>query len=267
MECDSNDRPLSPREFRDTFFGGIRGANLVWFRGCTAMSSPAGADSLSRLESDIVRCRACPRLVAWREEVARDKRAAFRAERYWGRPVPGFGDPAARVAVVGLAPAAHGANRTGRIFTGDRSGDWLFASLHRVGLANQPASTGRGDGLRLSGVWVCSVVRCAPPANRPTPAERDACLPYLRRELALLAGLRVVVALGRFAYDALPRALDVPRGERRPAFGHGVDASLGGLTVVCSYHPSQQNTFTGRLTAPMLDSVLRRAARLAGLDG
>jgi uracil-DNA glycosylase family 4 len=230
------------------------------------MSSPAGADSLARLESDIVACRACPRLVAWREEVARTKRAAFSAEEYWGRPVPGFGDPAAAVAVVGLAPAAHGANRTGRIFTGDRSGDWLFASLHRVGLANQPGSTARSDGLQLSGVWVCSAVRCAPPANRPTPAERDACLPYLRRELALLEGLRVVVALGGFAYDALPKALDGPRGGR-PAFGHGVEASVGGVTVVCSYHPSQQNTFTGRLTAPMLDSVLLRAARLAGLDG
>ncbi len=214
------------------------------------------------LSAEISSCRACPRLVAWREEVAATRRASFSDQEYWGRPVPGFGDLRARIVVVGLAPAAHGANRTGRIFTGDRSGDWLFASMYRCGLANQPVSVSRDDGLRLRGVWVCSAVRCAPPANRPTPSERDRCFPFLVREVGLLPSARVFVALGRFAYDAACRLLGVAR---RPAFGHGVELAVpGGGSLVCSYHPSQQNTFTGRLTEGMLDSVLARAAELAG---
>ena len=227
------------------------------------------ADALERLagvEGEIVDCFACPRLVAWRTEVASVKRASFRDDEYWGRPVPGFGDPQARVAVVGLAPAAHGANRTGRIFTGDRSGDWLFASMHRTGFANQARSVSRDDGLRLNGAWVCSAVRCAPPANKPTPEERDRCLPFLVRELDALVEVRTVVVLGRFAYDVVSRLYGL---SGRPAFGHGVEvaASADGATpaVVCSYHPSQQNTFTGKLTEPMLDSVFERAAELSGL--
>ena len=204
-------------------------------------------------------CRACPRLVAWREEVAATRRAAFRDEEYWGRPVPGFGDPDASIVVVGLAPAAHGGNRTGRVFTGDRSGDWLYGSLYRCGLANQPTSVRPDDGLRLDGVWVTASVRCAPPANRPTPAERDRCLPFLVRELALLRSVRVLVALGQFGYDVVARALARAGGpasvtaSRRPAGD--------GRTVICSYHPSQQNTFTGKLTEPMLDAVFGRAVR------
>ncbi len=205
-------------------------------------------------------CRACPRLVAWREEVAAVRRAAFRDEEYWARPVPGFGDPNASIVIVGLAPAAHGGNRTGRVFTGDRSGDWLFGSLYRCGLANQPTSEHRGDGLRLYGVWITAPVRCAPPANRPTPAERDRCFPYLERELALLPSAHVFVALGQYGYQVIARALGlVPR----PRFGHGVEVPAGqGRTVICSYHPSQQNTFTGKLTAPMLDAVFGRAREL-----
>ena len=224
---------------------------------------------LALLAAEIEDCRACPRLVAWREQVARERRASFRAEDYWGRPVPGFGDPSARIAVVGLAPAAHGANRTGRIFTGDRSGDWLFASLHRCGLANQPFSLSRADGLQLRDVWICSAVRCAPPANKPTPAERDRCLPFLKKELSLLERLRVVVVLGQFAYDTMARLLgDLPRP--RPRFGHGVvvhAARPGGVSIVCSYHPSQQNTFTGKLTESMLDSAFVSALALAGGPG
>jgi uracil-DNA glycosylase len=220
-------------------------------------------DSLARLEAELTACRACPRLVAWREQVARDKRAAFRDEGYWGRPVPGFGDPAARVALVGLAPAAHGANRTGRMFTGDRSGDFLYAALWRTGFANQPTSVGRHDGLALAGAWITAPVRCAPPANKPTPAERDRCRPFLERELALLGDLRVFVALGQFGYQALCGLLGLAR---RPPFAHGVEAVLpDGRTVVGSYHVSQQNTFTGRLTKPMLDAVLLRARVLAGM--
>jgi uracil-DNA glycosylase len=212
---------------------------------------------LAALADEIVACRACPRLVAWREQVAVDKRAAFRDEEYWGKPVPGFGDPAATVLVLGLAPAAHGANRTGRVFTGDRSGDFLFAALHRVGLANQPTSVGRDDGLRLDGVWISASVRCAPPANAPTPAERDACRPFLVRELAALRHLRVVVCLGAFGYEAACALLGV---RPRPRFGHGVEVvAPGGPTLLCSFHPSQQNTFTGRLTPDMLESVLARA--------
>jgi uracil-DNA glycosylase family 4 len=205
-------------------------------------------------------------LVAWREEVARVKRAAFAGEEYWGRPLPGFGDPDARVVLVGLAPAAHGGNRTGRIFTGDRSGDWLFASLFRTGFANQPTSVARDDGLRLSGAWVAAAVRCAPPANRPLPAERDNCLPYLVRELALLERASVIVALGSFGWDAALRALarlgeTVPRP--RPKFGHGASAEIGRFTLLGCFHPSQQNTFTGKLTEPMLDDVLGRARAVA----
>ena len=219
------------------------------------------ADSLARVTDEVVACGACPRLVAWREEVARDKRAAYRDDDYWGRPVPGFGDPFAELLLVGLAPAAHGGNRTGRVFTGDRSGEWVFRALHRAGYANQPTSERRGDGLRLRGAYVAAAVRCAPPANRPTPAERDNCVPFLARELALLGDLRVIVVLGQFAYDVVARLLGV---RPRPRFGHGVEVALDdGRTIICSYHPSQQNTFTGTLTEPMFDAVFARAGALS----
>jgi len=218
---------------------------------------------LDELTSEITQCRRCPRLVAWREEVALQRRAAFADQEYWGRPVPGFGDPDARVALVGLAPAAHGGNRTGRVFTGDRSGDWLFSALWRAGMANQPRSVGIDDGLVLSGAYVLAAVRCAPPQNKPTPAERDECRPFLHRELALLRQLRVVVALGQFAYQVLAQELGL---RPRPRFGHAVEAVVpDGPTVICSYHPSQQNTFTGKLTEPMFDAVFDRARVLAGL--
>ncbi|MGY1639326.1 uracil-DNA glycosylase [Geodermatophilus sp. SYSU D00742] len=232
--------------------------------------SARGARDLAVLDARISGCRACPRLVAWREEVARVKRASFRDEDYWGRPVPGLGPADARIAVVGLAPAAHGGNRTGRVFTGDRSGDWIFAALWRAGLASQPTSTHVGDGLELTGVRVAAAVRCAPPANAPTPEERDTCSPWLARELALLPDLRVVVVLGGFGWTALWPVLAeagyrLPRP--RPAFGHGVEVTLEGpggpLTLLGSYHVSQQNTFTGKLTEPMLDAVLSRATDLA----
>jgi uracil-DNA glycosylase family 4 len=222
---------------------------------------------LTELEAEIVACRACPRLVAWREEVARVKRASFAQEIYWGRPVPGFGDPEATVLVLGLAPAAHGGNRTGRVFTGDRSGDWLFGALHRVGMANQPESVSLDDGLELHGCWVAAAVRCAPPANKPTPAERDTCLPFALRELELLHAVRVIVCLGGFAWDAALRILaagDQPVPRPRPKFGHGAEASVGERTLVGCYHPSQQNTFTGKLTRPMIDDVMRRARELGG---
>ena len=219
--------------------------------------------SLDELEQRVVNCRLCPRLVEWREQVAREKRAAFAREDYWGRPVPGFGDPGARVFVLGLAPAAHGGNRTGRVFTGDRSGDWLFASLHRTGFANQPQSIRAGDGLRLTGLWIAAAVRCAPPANRPLPSERDNCLPYAAEELELLPRVRTVVALGAFAWDAALRLHGGPRP--RPKFGHLAEAELpGGRTLIGCFHPSQQNTFTGKLTEPMLDAVFRRAQALIG---
>lgn len=214
-------------------------------------------------------CRACPRLVAWREQVAVVKRAAFRDETYWGRPVPSFGDPAASVLLVGLAPAAHGANRTGRIFTGDRSGDFLFAALHRTGFANQPTSVRPGDGLRLTDAWITAVVRCAPPANKPTIEERDTCLPWTAAELDLLPNVRVLVCLGRFGWDGALRLLEargVPMPRPRPKFGHGAEHDLGGVHLLGTFHPSQQNTFTGRLTEPMLDQVLERARELAGGD-
>jgi uracil-DNA glycosylase family 4 len=202
-------------------------------------------------------------LVAWREQVGREKRAAFRDDEYWARPVPGFGDPAARVCLVGLAPAAHGANRTGRMFTGDRSGDFLYAALWRTGFANQPTSEWRDDGLKLRGAWITAPVRCAPPANKPTPDERDRCRPFLARELALLAEVRVFVPLGQFGHQVLCDLLEV---RPRPRFAHGATHQLpDGRHVVASFHVSQQNTFTGRLTEPMLDAVLLQARALAGL--
>jgi uracil-DNA glycosylase family 4 len=222
---------------------------------------------MDALQDRITACRRCPRLVAWREAVAREKRAAFRDETYWGRPVPAFGDAGARVLVVGLAPAAHGANRTGRMFTGDRSGDWLYRALHRAGLANQAESTHREDGLRLTDVWVSAAVRCAPPANKPTPAERDACRPWLEAELDLMPQVRVVVTLGSFAWTQTLKLLEgrghaLPRP--RPGFGHLAEAAPGGgLVVLGSYHPSQQNTFTETLTEPMFDAVWARARALA----
>ena len=219
--------------------------------------------SLQRLSELVATCRACPRLVECREEVARERRAAYRDETYWGRPVPGMGDPHARVMIVGLAPAAHGGNRTGRIFTGDRSGDWLFASLHRCGFANQAESLRRGDGLRLIDAYITAAVRCAPPENRPLPAERDRCRPYLVREMQLLERLAVVVALGAFAWDAVLRA-DIALGGRRPRprprFSHGAEVTLHRFTLLGCFHPSQQNTFTGKLTTEMLDATFRRAA-------
>jgi uracil-DNA glycosylase family 4 len=221
---------------------------------------------LTALEARVVTCRRCPRLVSWREQVAREKRAAFATEEYWGRPVPGFGDPDARVFVLGLAPAAHGGNRTGRVFTGDRSGDWLFAALHRTGFANQPTSTHRDDGLRLRDCWIAAAVRCAPPANRPTPTERDNCLPYAAQELELLGQVRVIVCLGAFAWDAALRLAAMrgaPAPRPRPRFGHGAEAPAGDLLLLGCFHPSQQNTFTGKLTAGMLDAVFARAAELA----
>jgi uracil-DNA glycosylase family 4 len=228
---------------------------------------PAPPPVLAEITAEVVECRLCPRLVAWREEVAANPRTSYRAEVYWGRPIPGFGDPAARVVVAGLAPAAHGGNRTGRVFTGDRSGDWLFRAMHRAGLANQPHSVSADDGLTLTGAWVTAAVRCAPPANKPTVEERDTCARYLVRELAILEPA-VIVVLGSFAYEAVWRvlrdmgtALPAPR----PRFGHGVEVPTGGPVVLCSFHPSQQNTFTGKLTETMLDEIFLRARSLAGL--
>jgi uracil-DNA glycosylase len=215
---------------------------------------------LATLHDEVVACRRCPRLVAWREEVARTKRAAFMDEPYWGRPLPGFGDADARLLLLGLAPAAHGGNRTGRVFTGDRSGDWLFASLWRAGFANQRESRSLDDGLTLHDAYVTAAVRCAPPANKPAVAERDACEPFLRRELALLVQLRVIVALGGFAHEIAARALGL---RPRPRFGHGAETtSSGGIVLLDSYHPSQRNTSTRKLTAEMLDDVVLRAREL-----
>jgi len=224
-------------------------------------------DHLEALSREVVACRRCPRLVAWREEVAQAKRAAYMHEEYWGRPLPGFGDPSAKVLVLGLAPAAHGGNRTGRIFTGDRSGDWLFAALYRAGLANQPTSVARDDGLALSGCYITAAVRCAPPANRPLPSERDNCMPYLVRELSLLASVTVIVTLGGFAWDVALRtasALGAAIPRPRPRFGHGAAIDIDRWTLIGCYHPSQQNTFTGKLTEAMMDQVLTRARELAG---
>ncbi len=224
---------------------------------------------LPALEREITACRRCPRLVAWREEVARTKRRAFAHEEYWGRPIPGFGDPHARVLILGLAPAAHGANRTGRIFTGDRSGDFLFAALHRAGYANQPVSVRAGDGLELSGAWIASAVRCAPPANQPTPAERDACLPWAVRELELLSSVELILCLGGFAWQAalhLRAAAGEPMPRPRSKFGHDAfwDGDGGRWPMLGCFHPSQQNTFTGRLTETMIDGTLARARALTG---
>jgi uracil-DNA glycosylase family 4 len=225
------------------------------------------AAALEELNSEVVQCRRCPRLVAWREQVARERPARYANDRYWARPLPGFGDPDARVLTVGLAPAAHGGNRTGRIFTGDRSGDFLFASLYRTGFANQPTSTGPNDGLRLTGMYVAAIVRCAPPANRPAPAERDNCLPYLVREMRILDGARTIVALGAFAWDGALRALAALglTTRPRPVFTHGAEARIGTYRVIGTYHPSQQNTFTGKLTEAMLEAVFLRAGAAAGL--
>jgi uracil-DNA glycosylase family 4 len=228
--------------------------------------APPRTDSLQQLTAEIHACRRCPRLVEWREASAAMPPRRFQGEDYWARPVAGFGDPDALLAIVGLAPAAHGANRTGRMFTGDRSGDWLYAALHRAGYASQPESVRGDDGLRLRGAYVTAVVRCAPPANRPAPTERDNCLPYLVRELELLKRCQTIVALGGFAWDGALRALrelgiEAPRP--KPRFGHGAEAMLGSWKMLGCYHPSQQNTFTGRLTEPMLDSIFSRARELS----
>jgi len=232
----------------------------------------AGRSALTALESEVTACRLCPRLVAWREHIAATKRAAYADQTYWGRPVPGFGDPDAWLLVVGLAPGAHGSNRTGRMFTGDGSGQWLYRSLHRAGFASQAVATARDDGLTLTGAWITAAVRCAPPANKPAPDEWAACRPFLARELALLPHVRVVVALGGFAWQ---KVLDVGRDSRpgveaslgwtvprpAPAFGHGADVDLCAVRLIGCYHPSQQNTFTGRLTEGMLDEVWELAKR------
>ena len=226
------------------------------------MSKPFGIDELN---AEIIGCRRCPRLVAWREQVAREKRAAYADEAYWGRPVTGFGDPHARIAIVGLAPAAHGANRTGRMFTGDRSGDWLYRALHRRGLASQATATGLDDGLALTDVWITSAVKCAPPANKPSAEERITCSSWLEAELGLLSNVRVFVCLGQFGYHALWRylagrfALPKPR----PRFGHGLQVDLDGAIVLASFHPSQQNTFTGKLTEEMFDDFFVRVVDAA----
>ncbi|MGA9276676.1 uracil-DNA glycosylase [Ilumatobacter sp.] len=217
--------------------------------------------ALVEIGAEIIECRACPRLVAWREQIAQDKRAAFRDEEYWGRAITGFGDERARIVVLGLAPAAHGANRTGRMFTGDRSGDWLFRAMHRAGLANQAESVSADDGLELTDAWVTSAVKCAPPDNKPTPGERDTCAGFLRRELVALETMRVVVCLGTFGFDAALRHFGV---RPKPKFGHGVEVVVdGGPILLGCYHVSQQNTFTGRLTEPMLDAIFSRALTLA----
>jgi uracil-DNA glycosylase family 4 len=222
---------------------------------------------LESIEAEIVSCTRCPRLVAWREESAAHPPARFLGQKYWARPVPGLGDPRARVLIVGLAPAAHGGNRTGRVFTGDRSGDFLFPALYEAGFANQPVSVGLGDGLELRDMFVAAVNRCAPPANKPTPQERDNCLPYLAEDISVLESCRVIVCLGSFAWDGALRALLALGFESRPrpSFGHGAQALVGPYQLLGSYHPSQQNTFTGKLTRPMLLSIFTRARTLAGL--
>ena len=227
-------------------------------------SNRARTDLLHAVQEEVAGCRLCPRLVAWREQVAAAPRASFAGQVYWGRPVPGFGDPKARLAIVGLAPAAHGANRTGRMFTGDRSGDWLFGALYRAGYASQPTSTARDDGLVLRDAYITAAVHCAPPANKPEPSERAACAPYLARELALLTDVRVIVVLGQFACQSVSALLEV---RPRPKFGHLAEYALpAGRTLLCSYHPSQQNTFTGVLTQTMFDAVFSRARQLGAAE-
>jgi uracil-DNA glycosylase family 4 len=225
------------------------------------------SDDLEQLARRVTRCRRCPRLVAWRQAAAADPPRRYAGERYWARPLPGFGDPRARLVVVGLAPAAHGGNRTGRVFTGDRSGDWLYAALHRAGYASQPTSVSADDGLRLRGAYVTAVNRCPPPANRPTTEERDNCLPYLVEELRLLRRARAIVALGSYAWDGVLRALRElghPTPRPKPRFSHGAEALVGPYALLGAFHPSQQNTFTGRLKEGMLESVLARAGELTG---
>jgi uracil-DNA glycosylase family 4 len=231
------------------------------------MPAQSTSKELERHAERVASCRRCPRLVAWREEVAADPPRRYRGEAYWARPVPGFGDPGARLVIVGLAPAAHGANRTGRMFTGDRSGEWLYGALHRAGYANQATFERAGDGLRLDDAWITAVVRCAPPANRPAPAERDECLPWLVSELELLRSAKVLLALGSFAWDGALRAardLGHPTPRPKPRFGHGAEAEVGPYALLGSFHPSQQNTFTGKLTREMLDGVFARARELTG---
>ena len=224
--------------------------------------------ALAALTAEIVACRSCPRLVAWREKVARDKVLRFRDETYWGRPVPGFGDPEARILLLGLAPAAHGGNRTGRVFTGDASGDFLWAALHAAGLADRPVSRRADDGLTLTDTYIAAAVRCAPPLNKPATGERDACAPFLVREIGLLSEVQVIVALGQFGWDAALRALAALAHTvgRKPRFGHGAEARVGPYVLLGSYHPSQQNVYTGRLTAPMLDVVIARARGLTAVN-
>src|SRR5450432_1475266 len=230
------------------------------------MVDPAALADLAALEAEIVACRRCPRLVEWRERVARDKVARYADEPYWGRPLPGFGDPSARVLIVGLAPAAHGGNRTGRVFTGDRSGDFLWTALHTTGFADRDSSRRADDGLTLRDAYIAAAVRCAPPLNRPTNDERDNCAPFLVRELAILENVKVIVPLGGFGWDAVLRtvaSLGYPTPRPKPRFGHAAEVEIGPYRLVASFHPSQQNTFTGRLTAPMLADVFSRAAALA----
>ncbi len=238
------------------------------------MNPPAPAESarptdsrlsLAQINETVIACTACPRLVSWREQVAREKRAAYRDQTYWGKPAPSLGDPRAAILICGLAPAAHGANRTGRMFTGDRSGDFLYASLHRSGLCNQPTSRSRDDGLTLTGCYVTACVRCAPPANKPTRAERQRCQPFLVRELQALTELRCIVCLGGFAWEGAQAALATLGHvlRPRPSFGHGKEVVVGPYVLLGCYHVSQQNTFTGRLTEAMLDGVFRRAKAIA----
>jgi len=231
----------------------------------SSFSQKEVASRLSVLEREVIKCHLCPRLVEWRRRVAAEKRASFRDEEYWGKAVPGFGDPTARLLIIGLAPAAHGANRTGRMFTGDRSGDWLYRALYRAGFATQPEAKDRADGLELKDAWVTATVRCAPPGNKPTTQERETCRPYLESELDLFDSARVIVTLGGFAFTSLlriQRARGASIDRPMPKFRHGIEIEIDGKILLASYHPSQQNTFTGTLTEPMFDAIWARAAEL-----